>query len=427
MRQTLVSRRDDLDTFDRAFAAWFLRVSDRLPEREAEPPRRAGARRKGGAPGPGPELDGGEIEVGAWSADELLRTRDFAAMSPEEFARARVLIRQIALARPLRRTHRLRRDRRRGALDVRALVRSSLSTGGDPVHRAYRSRSTAPRKLVLLLDISGSMEAYARGLLLYLHAAQGSGRGVETFAFGTRLTRLTSELGLRDPDSALAAAAKRVVDWSGGTRIGESLKAYNDMWGRRALTRGAVVVILSDGCERGDADGDRRGDGAPRASGVRGRLGEPAQGPSRLRAARRRHAGGVSVRRPAALGPRHREPRGAGYSPRRHRTEARSVKDIAEGVERWRERGERIAVATVVATRRSAPRPIGAKFAVSEAGEMCGSVSGGCVENDVAVQALEVIASGEPRLLSYGISDEQALGVGLPCGGEIDVFLERLE
>jgi xanthine dehydrogenase accessory factor len=103
------------------------------------------------------------------------------------------------------------------------------------------------------------------------------------------------------------------------------------------------------------------------------------------------------------------------------------MKDIAEGVARWRERGERIAVATVVATRRSAPRPIGAKFAVSEAGEMCGSVSGGCVENDVAVQAREVIASGEPRLLSYGISDEQALGVGLPCGGEIDVFLERLE
>ncbi|MDX6506779.1 MAG: xanthine dehydrogenase accessory factor [Gaiellaceae bacterium] len=103
------------------------------------------------------------------------------------------------------------------------------------------------------------------------------------------------------------------------------------------------------------------------------------------------------------------------------------MKEIVEDVERWRERGERVAVATVVATRRSAPRPIGAKFAVSEAGEMCGSVSGGCVENDVAVQALEVIASGEPRLLSYGISDEQALGVGLPCGGEIDVFLERLD
>ncbi|HEY8646058.1 MAG TPA: XdhC family protein [Gaiellaceae bacterium] len=103
------------------------------------------------------------------------------------------------------------------------------------------------------------------------------------------------------------------------------------------------------------------------------------------------------------------------------------MKEIVEDVERWRERGERVAIATVVATRRSAPRPMGAKFAVSEAGEMCGSVSGGCVENDVAVQALEVIASGEPRLLSYGISDEQALGIGLPCGGEIDVFLERLD
>ena len=103
------------------------------------------------------------------------------------------------------------------------------------------------------------------------------------------------------------------------------------------------------------------------------------------------------------------------------------MKEIVEDVGRWRERGERVAIETVVATRRSAPRPVGAKFAVSERGEMCGSVSGGCVENDVAVQALEEIASGEPRLLSYGISDEQALGVGLPCGGEIDVFLERLD
>jgi hypothetical protein len=96
------------------------------------------------------------------------------------------------------------------------------------------------------------MDAYARALLLYLHAARGSGRGVETFAFGTRLSRLTPELGVRDPEAALAAAAKRVTDWSGGTRIGESLKAYNDEWGKRALTRGSVVVVLSDGCERGD-------------------------------------------------------------------------------------------------------------------------------------------------------------------------------
>ena len=103
------------------------------------------------------------------------------------------------------------------------------------------------------------------------------------------------------------------------------------------------------------------------------------------------------------------------------------MKEIVDEVERWRSRGDRVAIATVVATRRSAPRPIGAKLGISEQGEMCGSVSGGCVENDVAVQAREVIATGEPRLLSYGISDDQALGIGLPCGGEIDVFLERLD
>ncbi len=239
--------------FDQAFDAWFLRIPGRRRLREPDRPQRPrGERRRSADPGAGPERDGGELEAGAWSADELLRTRDFAAMSPDEFARARALIRAIALERPRRRTHRLRSDRRGRTLDVRGLVRASLATGGDPVVRAFRSRATAARKLVLLLDVSASMEAYARALLLYLHAARGSGRGVEAFAFGTRLTRITPDLSTRDPDAALAAAARRVLDWSGGTRIGESLKAYNDEWGRRALTRGAVVVILSDGCERGD-------------------------------------------------------------------------------------------------------------------------------------------------------------------------------
>jgi uncharacterized protein with von Willebrand factor type A (vWA) domain len=173
-------------------------------------------------------------------------------MTPDEFARARRLIAEIGVARPRRRTRRLRRDARGRTLDVRALVRASLATGGDPAHREFRSRATAPRKLVLVLDVSGSMEAYARALLLYLHAARGSGRGVETFVFGTRLSRITHELGAHDPDAALKAAAARVQDWSGGTRIGASLKSYNDEWGRRALTRGAVVVLLSDGCERGE-------------------------------------------------------------------------------------------------------------------------------------------------------------------------------
>jgi xanthine dehydrogenase accessory factor len=103
------------------------------------------------------------------------------------------------------------------------------------------------------------------------------------------------------------------------------------------------------------------------------------------------------------------------------------VKEIVDEVERWRRSGERIALATVVATRLSAPRPVGSKFAVSQSGKMCGSVSGGCVESDVVVQAQEVLATGAPRLLTYGISDDEAFGVGLPCGGEIDVFVERFE
>jgi len=103
------------------------------------------------------------------------------------------------------------------------------------------------------------------------------------------------------------------------------------------------------------------------------------------------------------------------------------VKEIVDEVERWRRRGEKVAVATVVATRMSAPRPVGAKFAVSESGAICGSVSGGCVESDVVEQAKDVLDSGVPKLLSYGISDDEALGVGLPCGGEIDVFVERFE
>jgi uncharacterized protein with von Willebrand factor type A (vWA) domain len=253
LRQTLVSRREDLEAFDAAFDAWFLRVLVPGPATTpAVPPPGPWPRRRAPVPGPGPELGGGEVETGGWSDDELLRIRDFGSMTAEEFERARRLIRAIAVARPLRRTRRLRRDSRGRLLHVRGLVRASLATGGEPVERVFRSRTSAPRKLVLVLDVSGSMEAYARALLLYLHAARAAGRGVETFVFGTRLTRLTPELATRDPETALAAAAERVTDWAGGTRIGESLKAYNDLWGRRALTRGAVIVILSDGCERGD-------------------------------------------------------------------------------------------------------------------------------------------------------------------------------
>jgi uncharacterized protein with von Willebrand factor type A (vWA) domain len=254
LRTTIVSRREELEAFDSAFHAWFLGIGRKPQLRPVAPPPQRGERRKGGVPGAGPEIDGGEVETGGWSAEELLREKDFGAMTRDEFERARRLISAIASQRPVRRSRRLRRDSHGRALDIRGLVRSSLSTGGEPIERAFRSRVESPRKLVLILDVSGSMESYSRALLIYLHAARGSGKGVETFAFGTRLTRLTPELASRDPETAFHRASKRVADWSGGTRIGESLKTYNDEWGRRALTRGAVVVILSDGCERGDPE-----------------------------------------------------------------------------------------------------------------------------------------------------------------------------
>ena len=135
-----------------------------------------------------------------------------------------------------------------------ACCRKSLRTGGEPIEQPWKARKTVPRKLVVLCDVSGSMDAYARALLLYLHAIVGTGHGVEAFAFGTRLTRLTPDLATRDPEAALARATEIAIDWGSGTRIGNSLAEFNAVYGRRALSRGAVVVIVSDGWERDDPD-----------------------------------------------------------------------------------------------------------------------------------------------------------------------------
>jgi uncharacterized protein with von Willebrand factor type A (vWA) domain len=255
LRQTLVSHAEDLEAFDRAFNAWFLRAPVQPGRREED--AQARVLRRSLAEKRASEADDeggdGDDERQGWSAAEQLRRKDFGSMTPEEFARVRRLIAQIALRRPRRRSRRLRPHHRGRVLDLRGLLRESLATGGDPVERAFRHRTQVPRKLVVLCDVSGSMEAYARALLLFVHAAIGSGKGVEAFAFGTRLTRLTPDFRTRDPEMAIARATRRAVDWSGGTRIGHSLKQFNDEWGRRALTRGAVVVIVSDGWEREDA------------------------------------------------------------------------------------------------------------------------------------------------------------------------------
>jgi uncharacterized protein len=257
LRQTLVSRRDELELFDRAFAAWFLRDAIDPAGRGAvpQPPQLHRLAKAAAEPGLREEEDedGEPLEVGT-SAHELLREKDFAEMTPEEFERARRLMGEIARLRPRRESRRRTADPRGDRLDVRRLVRHSLRTGGDPLERPYRARKQVPRKLVVLCDVSGSMDAYTRALLLFLHAVVGTGRGVEAFAFGTRLSRLTPELGTRDPEAALERVTEAVVDWGSGTRIGSALKAFNDEYGRRALSRGAVVVVVSDGWERQDPE-----------------------------------------------------------------------------------------------------------------------------------------------------------------------------
>jgi uncharacterized protein with von Willebrand factor type A (vWA) domain len=252
LRQTLVSHRDDLALFDRAFAAWFLREAI-APGSQTTPAAVVVQKDHAGEPrlGDGDEAEPGEQRLGA-SAVEMLREKDFAGMTPDELERALLLVQEIAEARPLRASRRRRPDPRGDRLDLRGLIRSSLRSGGEPLERPYRARKLVARRLVALCDVSGSMEAYTRPLLLFLHAAVGSGRWVETFAFGTRLTRLTEALEARGPEAALVHAAAAGGDWGSGTRIGASLKELNDIYGRRCITRGAVVVVASDGWERDD-------------------------------------------------------------------------------------------------------------------------------------------------------------------------------
>ncbi len=188
----------------------------------------------------------------AWSEVELLRHKDFAHYTDAEIALARELILRLARRTPMRLSRRLRPAHRRShEPDLRRVVRSSLRTAGEPVHRHWRAPSRRPGPLMLVCDVSGSMSPYARMLLQYVHACVAARRRVEAFAFGTRLTRITSELGGRDHDRALERAAAAVTDFSGGTRIGGALAQLNRVHGRR-LGRGAVVVILSDGWDRGD-------------------------------------------------------------------------------------------------------------------------------------------------------------------------------
>ena len=273
-RTTLVSRREHVGAFDAVFAAVFDGARD-IADRRGDPTTpRAPAPARPAAPPDAPRLDAqapaGRLRLGAAapdtraepgdgpdavlaaaSAQERLRTERFERLAPEELEQARRLIAALRVSPPVRRSRRARRRRRGEHVDVRATVRRSLRTGGDPVRVARRRRRRRPRRVVLLLDVSGSMEPYARALLQLLQGAVGSAHA-EAFVFATRLTRLTRALATRDPQAALDRALEAAPDWSGGTRIGEALGTFVSRYGRRGLARGAVVVILSDGWERDD-------------------------------------------------------------------------------------------------------------------------------------------------------------------------------
>jgi hypothetical protein len=186
------------------------------------------------------------------SAEEILRTKRFEALAPGELAALYELMTRLDLATPRRRTRRRRRSAHGEQIDLRRTLRASLRTGGDPARLRHRRRREVPRRLVLLCDISGSMEPYTRAYLQFLTCALGSGPRAEAFVFATRLTRITRALRIGSPERAIANAAAAAPDWSSGTRIGEALRAFNHRHGRRGMARGAVVVILSDGWERGD-------------------------------------------------------------------------------------------------------------------------------------------------------------------------------
>jgi uncharacterized protein with von Willebrand factor type A (vWA) domain len=193
-----------------------------------------------------------EVPLLLVSDEELLGRKRFDMLEPHELAQLYRLMSRLELATPQRQTRRYVKGRHGARVDMRRTLRASLRTGGDPIRLARRRRRIARRRLVMLCDISGSMEPYARAYLQFLTCAAGSGPNAEAFVFATRLTRLTRALASRSPERAIQRAAAAAPDWSSGTRIGDALKEFNDRHGRRGMARGAVIVILSDGWERGD-------------------------------------------------------------------------------------------------------------------------------------------------------------------------------
>ena len=254
-RVTLCSRREDLEIYDRAFRAFWedpgahtlklpkTRISVSVADDSVQPPKKTVEWNE----------EGEEVVRLRYSPVDVLRNKDFALYTAEEFAELHKLLADLSLSGALRRSRRLE-PAPRGRYDQRRTLRGAMRTGGEPIRHRFRRARSRPRRVVLLCDISGSMSAYSRALLRFMHAGVISGAPLEAFVLGTRLTRVTRELTTKNPDRALGEASGAARDWSGGTRLGDTIKEFVDRWGQRGMARGSVVVILSDGWDRGDVD-----------------------------------------------------------------------------------------------------------------------------------------------------------------------------
>jgi uncharacterized protein len=255
-RATLVRHPEDIALYDRAFAVFFEQLPSAPGDDEPAETLSVTIAVDSDDPDEGTDdsADGSDdtIEL-RFSTTEILRNKDFATYTPAELTQAHELMSHLRLVGAPRDSMRRGPTRRiTSRPDIRRTVRSAIQAGGEPIERHFSAPTPRLRRLVLLLDVSGSMEPYARALLRFVHAAVAGRQKVEAFTMGTRLTRITRELTSRDPDIAMRAAGRRVLDWSGGTRLGADLREFNDDWGVRGLARNSIVVILSDGWDRGD-------------------------------------------------------------------------------------------------------------------------------------------------------------------------------
>jgi uncharacterized protein with von Willebrand factor type A (vWA) domain len=257
-RTTMLTKHDQIPRYDSVFRRFFLGFDDRVPEpirtvlKRSDIESQAVIEVPETEPGK-PGKDEEEARLGLMASDiELWRHKAFAACTAEELAALRRIMNRMRLIPPRRRSRRTRPTANVDRPDLRRTVRATMRQHGEPTELYWRSRRPKMRPLVLMLDVSGSMAEYSRNLLQFAYSARRASTRVEVFCFGTRLTRITPALERRRPDEALDRAAKLVFDWEGGTRIGESIADFVRRWGRRGMSRGAIVVICSDGLDRGD-------------------------------------------------------------------------------------------------------------------------------------------------------------------------------